>query len=159
MAIKYWYKKYENYPEATEISESRERGKVCETGICIVLILASIIALLFFDIVETWPAIFMLIGAVLRFRYLCTRYDEITEEKIQKAISDRIIMLNDVANSTYKCKYIKQLNETKLGSCKICGLNEQSLLSCEIKNDIGKRKIFICSDCINKFKSNAINLK
>ena len=63
MAIRYTYKEYKDYPEATEISESRERGKIRLSSIVLVLLITSIICL-FLNFTETWPMIFVAIGAI-----------------------------------------------------------------------------------------------
>ncbi len=154
MAIRYTYKEYKDYPEATEISEFRERGKICLSAIALVLLIASIICL-FLNFTETWPMIFVAIGSIAFFVYFFTKYDEVTEKKINKAIDKRRKMLKDIADSKYSCKYIKVLDEKKVGKCLVCGLSDKDLTLCEVKNDIGKRRVFICSECQNKYNSNS----
>jgi hypothetical protein len=150
MAIRYTYNEYKDFPEATEISESRERGKICFSAIALVLLIASFISL-FIDFSGTWPMIFVAAGSIIFFVHLFTKYDEITDRKINKAIDKRKKMLKDIAESKYSCKHIKVLDERKFGKCLICKQSDKDLTLCEIKNDIGTRKIFICDDCQSKF--------
>ena len=88
MALRYTYKVYDNFPEATEISESRERGAVCLSGIYGISLIASIICLIV-DFSETWPMIFLGVASILSFLYLFYYYPRVTEQKIQKALVKR----------------------------------------------------------------------
>lgn len=151
MALRYTYKEYQDFPEATDISESRERGKACLLILGVVLIIASIICMIV-DFSACWPMVFVLFGAILLFVYLFTKYDKITEHKIDKAITEKIELKEYAKNARFICDYIKPLGEKKIGKCLNCYKTQTSVTQCEIKNNIGKRNIPICDECLSNFQ-------
>ena len=153
--IRYTYKVYKDFPEATEISESRERNYVFLGDIYLLTLIASIICLIV-DFSETWPMIFLAIASIASVYYLINYYPDVTEKKINKAIEKRLHMLEEIKNSKYVCKYIKILDSTKTGKCQICFAYDESLTLCKVKNDIGTRKIYLCDNCMNQYKDNSL---
>lgn len=154
MALRYTYKVYDKFPEATEISESRERGFACLSVIHGLTLIASIICLVV-DFSETWPMIFLGIASILSFIYLIYYYPSVTEKKIQKAIEKRKKMLQEISNSKYTCKFINCLNDVKSGKCQVCFTYNDYLGLYKVKNDIGMREIYLCQSCASKYKENS----
>lgn len=155
MKYTYEYTKYKDFPEATEISKSREGSRFHLFGLDALLFIASVICLIV-DFRGSWQMIFLLAISIGWFIYLVKYYDKVTEIKIQKAIRKRIEMMEDIASSTYRCKFVHVLGESMVGKCKICPAENSNLTLCKIKNDMGTRSIYVCSDCIRKFQSGCI---
>ena len=84
MAIKYQYTytEYKDFPEATEISKSREGCVYPLFMLFSLALIASIIGL----VLGEWVAIFGLLISIAAFYYLFRIYPEITKRKIAKAI-------------------------------------------------------------------------
>lgn len=153
MAIKYQYTytEYKDFPEATEISKSREARVYPLFMLCCLSLVGFIIAL----IAGEWSAIFGVIVSVAAFYYLFRIYPKVTERKIKKAIKERIELMEEIKNSKYKCKYIKVLNSEKCGTCLICYSKNKDLKLCKVKNDIGIREIYICESCKRQYEENS----
>ena len=103
MAIKYQYTytEYKDFPEATEISKSREARVYPLFMLCALLLLGSIIGI----VLGEWVAIFGLLISVADFYYLFRIYPKVTERKIEKAIKKRIKLIEKMKK--YKGEYIK----------------------------------------------------
>ena len=155
MAIHYKYRVYEDYPKATAISESRERGFACLTVLFSLGAIASVICL-FADFSEMWPMIFVLIFFVLSLVYLCTYYQEVTERKIRKAIEEKDKLMEEIRNPSYACQSIKFVSSRNPGMCNMCLRKNVELAICEIKYRKGSNLMPICKDCISKFESNSV---
>lgn len=153
MAIRYeyTYTEYKDFPEATEISKTREGCVYPLFMLFSLALIASIIGLLLGELV----AILGLIASAAAFYYLFRIYPKVTERKIAKAIKRRLEMLDEIKNSKYKCKYIKVLDSTKNGTCFICFLKNKSLKLCKVKNNIGTREIYICESCMKQYQDNS----
>lgn len=155
MKYTYSYTKYEGYPEATEISESRERRKtplILLNFWMVVLWLVLLFGVGFNTIWEYLLAILILGAPVASTVYVFTYYDKVTEKKINKAIKKRDIMEVEIAASKYKCKSLKLLDDIGTGKCWICYNKDVRVMRYRIKNDIGVRDIPICNDCVEKFE-------
>ena len=153
MAIKYTYTVYKDFPEATEISETRERIFAILCMLHPLTFIASIICL-FVDFYATWPMIFLTILSILSILYLIRYYPVVTEKKIQKAINKRSKMLQEIKDSKYSCKYIKKLNKVKTGTCALCFSKNENIELCKVKNEIGTREIYLCRSCVSKYQDN-----
>jgi predicted membrane protein len=151
MAIKmhFNYKEYPNSSEATDISYLRGLFKVYHRLACSCLFLFSIASLFAFDFLGICFGILGIAITVIWFLYLIFRYDKVTEKQIEQHFKDK----EEIKKSKYICKYIKVFDETKNGTCRTCNTTNTSLTLCEIKNDVGKRKVYICEECIKKYHS------
>lgn len=150
MKIYYNYTEYKDFPEATEISESRARNGTLLFMCCFLGLLMSFLLLFSFpeDLISGILAILFFSASLI---YLVKFYPKATERKIQKAIEDSIKLKEEIATSKYKCRYIKVLAEHTSGTCNVCYEKNRALTLCKIKNDIGTRKIYTCDCCIRKF--------
>lgn len=83
--INYYYKNYENCPEATEISFSRGRGKVNHYLFCFIIFFMSLL-FCFVDSADRWIAICGVVICPVWFFYLVKFYDSATERMIKQAI-------------------------------------------------------------------------
>lgn len=105
MNFSYTYKDYENFPEATEISKSREQSKKPLIYFSAMTILGALF-FPFMGVVElVWGILLSVIFgglAIVTLVYVFTKYDEDTEKKIQKAILDKLQMMNEVKDSIYQ---------------------------------------------------------
>ena len=147
----YTYTEYKDFPEATEISKSREAAWHPLSTICVFGVIASAVGL----VVGGWEAIFPLIISIYSTYYMFRIYPKVTERKIKKAIKERIELMKEIKNSKYKCKYIKVLNSEKCGTCFICYSKNKDLKLCKVKNDIGTREIYICESCKRQYEENS----
>lgn len=161
MRIRYRYKEYKDFPEATEISKERERRKAnlefllpFEIIFTICMIVVAIIGM---HPVSILLSIFLLLSTVYSV-YTLRHYDKRTEDKINKVISDTIkekVELKEyLTNSKYQCKNIVHKKEFKNGKCLTCHNLCENLEKCRIKNNVGTREIFICKECIANFEAN-----
>lgn len=155
MGIKYTYKKYEGYEEATNISYRREGMKVHAMGLCTFCFVFSIIAMCV-DISKAWGFIFVTLASALWFVYLITKYDKVTENKIARAISkqekEQYELKKYIETSKYTCKEIKVCDKHSSGICAKCQQKNEVLTLCKVKNNIGVREIYICDNCIGKYQ-------
>lgn len=157
MKISYTYKEYANFPEATEISESRERTKRPKIIFLVIACFVMFNWLLggMFETVFAYIAVILcLCASIAALVYMFTKYDEVTEKKIKKAIIARMQMMNEVADSKYKCKSLKTLGEAGVGKCLICYKKDVVLAKYRIKNNVGTRDLAICGECITKLQEN-----
>lgn len=156
MKIQYQYTEYKDFPEATEVSETRARMAVVFAMMLAPCVLLSLIFLFAFE--GIWNRIFSAIFLLLSlggFYYLRNYYPKVTEKKIQKAIQNKIEFENEIRSSKYKCKYIQLYDKFSTGTCQSCYEKNLSLTLCKIKSDVGTREIYICRNCIQKYKSTA----
>lgn len=148
--INYQYKEYKDYPEATAISESRERNRVFIGMFCILGIALSFIFLLL-----DWSAIFLAIFCGVVLVYLKRYYDTVTQKKIAKAIADRDKMMDEINNPTYDCQAIKIVMKRPAGKCSMCHIPDVELFLCDIKRSKKSTSVIpVCNSCINRFKAN-----
>ena len=103
MAIKYEYNytEYKGFPEATEISKSREARVFPLFMLCFLLLIGSVIALL----CGAWEAILLIIISIAGFYYMANIYPKVTERKIKKAIKRRMNLREKMKK--YNGPYIK----------------------------------------------------
>lgn len=145
----YYYKEYKDCPEATAISEWRNRAKIWHYLWCSVILFMCLL-FTFIDSADRWLAIVGDVLCVIWLLHLKFRYDAITEKQIRQAFKNKA----EIKNSKYDCDYIKVLNDKKIGTCLSCRSQGVPLTLCEIKNIVGKRNVFICDNCIEKYKEN-----
>lgn len=157
MKINYTYTEYKDYPEATAISESRERnyplftmGAYCALGLGLIFLFQCETLL---DWIENILIIALSIAAIVHLRY---RYHKVTEEKIRKAIENSIKLKEEIKNSKYLCERIVVHDKCATGTCSVCFSKNVFTRYCEIKTDIGTRTIYTCEECISKFKGKRI---
>lgn len=82
--LPYTYTIFRNCPEATEISHSREKGKVLQYTICGLIFVFSIL-FCFVNSADRWIAICGVIICPMWFVYLIKFYDKKTNELIIEA--------------------------------------------------------------------------
>lgn len=162
MALHYRYTEYEDYPEATAISEFRSRGRVCLSqlfvwGIIINVLLLFASPMSVLDWIGSLSLIALCIGGLF---YLIKYYDAVTEKKIKKAIEKSIAENKKTQEhlnaSRYFCSGIAVSDKHSTCMCNVCYLPNVRTTLCEIKDPPHTRTTFICDSCINKFKSNAV---
>ena len=56
----------------------------------------------------------------------------------------------------YECEYVRESGQTKTGKCLVCGKLHSNLEYCIIKNRMGKRELYICPDCKEKFQQKSL---
>ena len=83
--IPYTYTEFKNCPEATEISHSRERGKVYHYLWCGLLFVLSIL-FCFIDSADRWIAVCGVVLCPIWFIYLIKFYDNVTNKEIKQAL-------------------------------------------------------------------------
>ncbi len=160
MRIKYTYKEYKDFPEATEISKGREQRKV-NLELLLPFEIIGTICIIATTVMSRHPLLILLsilmVLSIVHSVYALKHYDKRTEDKINKAINDTIkekIELKEyLADSKYHCKSILRKNEYRKGKCLICNNQCENLEKCKIKNVVGTREIFICNDCITKYEA------
>ena len=154
MKIRYSYNEYKGHPEATEISKSRG---VAFAFYSIALgwgVLFSIIALIA-DFGSTWyVAIPVIALCIVGFIYLVTRYHQVTERKIAKAISEQRKITEKRISEKYICLYIYRLDNYKSGRCEKCASFSENLRECLVKDRDGEGSIFLCNSCIARYNQN-----
>ena len=157
----YTYTDYKDFPEATEISESRSRNFFYLFALNILLLLIFI--LIFFEESETMMSAENLIifaALVMSLLHLIFGYSKVTDKKIKKAIDkakqDRFDLEYEIATGKYLCKSIKVSDITRVDSCLVCYKKNIPVTRSKIKNSVGTRDIFVCNECIQQFKNNVV---
>ncbi len=82
------YNEYKNCPKATEISKSRAKMQFYLFMICIACLFLCL-PLSFVESADRWIAICGSVVSVLGIVYLFTRYNKVTERKINNALSKK----------------------------------------------------------------------
>lgn len=157
MKIQYSYKVYKDFPEATEISESRERS-----GTMLSILFGSwfvVSLVLAFTVCETasdWiEAILSILVSGLLIWYMRYRYPKRTEQLIQESIRNQIDLKENWEEIKFRCKAITlREGDCKEGTCFTC-YQKNTLTRCKVKQDAGKRDIYICQACMDKFRGTA----
>ena len=85
--IPYTYTEFQNCPQATEISRTREESKVRKSLLCGVLFALSLL-FCFVDSADRWIAICGVILCPIWFLYLMVFYDRATNKMIAEAIQN-----------------------------------------------------------------------
>lgn len=83
--IRYSYKEFQNCPQATEVSHSREKSKLYQSLCCTSLFLICLL-FCFVDSADRWFAICGVIACILWFIYLIVFYGRKTNKLIEEAI-------------------------------------------------------------------------
>lgn len=157
MKIQYSYKVYKDFPEATEISESRERSSVILTMMFGMMLVASIVlALTVCKTVSEWiEAILAILISGFLLWYMLYRYPKRTERLIQESIRNQINLKENWEEIKFRCKAITMFEgDSKEGVCFTC-YQKNTLTRCKVKQDAGTRDIFICRECMEKFRGSA----
>ena len=156
--IPYTYTVYENYPEATAISEDRNKNKVLLGMLAITFLFLEV--LLFLALAEDFwaelPTFILICGGLGLFLfYLYRYYDVVTEKKIKKAIQKRDQLLWEINHPTYDCKAIKIVMKRPAGKCHMCKSDNVDLFLCDIKHTKKSTSVIpVCNACIDRFKAN-----
>ena len=154
MKIQYQYTEYKDFPEATEISNERARMATVFSMLLFSCLGLSLIFLLAFEEDRIISAL-MLILSLAGLYYIRNHYPKATEKKIKKAIQKKMEMESEAKESKYKCKYIQLLDKCREGTCQSCYEKGRQIILCKIKNNIGTREIYVCNDCIQKYRSSS----
>lgn len=158
--IPYKYTEYKDYPEATEISESRERLKIVYPILIPLVVIFALPSLLLYASKSLFGVLLLLCfiaNIVLVIIYRIKYYDKVTEKRIIKAINKWSTMDKEIKESKFIVNNIKYLCDVNNAKCMICYKNTCSS-KYRIKNNIGTRDIPICNECLENFKSNSPNL-
>ena len=83
--ITFYYTEFKNCPEATEISYSRERGKIYQYMFCVLIFIMSLL-FVFCDSADRWLAVCGVILCPVWFVYLMKYYDDTTNKMIKQAL-------------------------------------------------------------------------
>ena len=156
MKIRFYYKEYKDYPEATKISKFRG---ILWTFYSIALsftILFAIVSLIE-DFSTSWYiAIPLLILCIITFGYLLSGYPAATERKIARVINGKNQATKKMIEEKYKCLYIYHLDTYKRGHCEKCGIVSEHLRECAVKDRDGDQVLYLCSSCITKYTQNKV---
>ena len=164
MRYQYEYKVYEDYYEATEISESRERGKILHTINWSWIAIFSIIAFfaLLFGKSDISSRITGIIAAAIAMAisafhwwYLITRYDKTTEKKIHNAITKYISGNKRFIESDKKIDSLGISDEVITKLCMGCGVVGRTQ-RCTARKSGHKIILPLCEKCIGKLNSKVI---
>lgn len=131
--------------------KNAQRGKVMEI-FAIVLGGFNFYSVIF--AATKFPLIIAYFGWIIgTFLYWITERKKTNEFNAKEELERKNKEKQELENAKYVCNYIKTFEETKNGTCLVCRANNVELTLCEIKNQVGKRNIFICENCIHKFNS------
>lgn len=150
MKIYYKYKQYEEFPNATEISKRRELlGVLISSMITICLFLA----ILLFSTDDWLSSLVIIVSLSSALYYMLNIYPKNTEKKIQKEIRESFERKIRIETTRYQCKKITVSDKQIIGTCKNCFKSNRQLTFCEINMDSMTRELYLCDDCLQKFKS------
>ena len=161
MRFKYEYKVYEDYYAATDISESRERGKILHTitwGWIAIFSIVAFFALLFWEgdifsrIAEILTAIIAMGISAFHWWYIITRYDKKTEKKINDAITKYISGNKRFIESDKKIDSLSISNDVITKLCMGCGVVSRTQ-RCTVRKSGHKIILPLCENCISKLNS------
>ena len=120
MKIRYSYKEYSGHPEATEISKNRG---CAFTFYCIALAFGILVSLatLIENFATSWYiAIPVIVLCIVGYAYLITRYNDVTERKVAKAIAEKNQIEQKKLVEKYICLSVFELDSYKSGRCEKC---------------------------------------
>ena len=152
LRIKYSYSVYEDFQEATAISESRARNAQFIIMFCGFGILASLICLLV-DFSATWPMIFLLLVCVIGLVSLISgHYDAVTEKKVNNAIAKYISGNRKFIESDKKVDALDVSATVISKQCVGCG-NFSRTRRCVVRKNGHAISLPLCEECISKLRA------
>lgn len=85
---------------------------------------------------------------------LSTSEDKNSESTANLQLGTSTVEAQRETINRYICKKLVVTEQYSHGKCFMCRHSNSSLRFCQITNDIGTRNVFVCSDCIQRFKDN-----